>query len=264
MDLRQIGAILWKRKLLMATAVLAGVLIAAFSLYDIHVDRSSGHSQIVAYPRAMTKYESTVNLLVDLPDFAIGRSNVDSGRAGGLARTYAYLVTSDPVMLRLRNAVGPLRATTTGASTEGDPVFQIKVDGSDRQYVQTLAATHARIFRQYLIDQQNQNAIPAADRMVVQILGSPTPPVEEYSRTAEIAIVLIVLPFILAGGIAIALENLSKSKAAQPDSEPDEVADQTSTSVTSLASSPASAAWPSTSGMDNAGHTSNTEQSWTS
>ncbi len=212
MDLRMAFSVLLKHKWIMLFGLLAGVLLATMSLFTVKVVDS--RAQFTR--RSNATYTATVPVLVDLPGFGLGRADVSMDKPSRMAPTFAYLVTSQDVLNRVVEKIGPIpvKDKVLAVEVEDSPLFQVVVEGSDSKRVSREAVAFAEAVSEYVLERQQSSDILASSRLVLSPLGSAAPPVEVQSRDVEIAAILLLLPILTAGGVAFVLENLSNSAGA--------------------------------------------------
>lgn len=222
MDLRMALRVLIKHRWIMLIGLIAGVALAVLSLYAVKVqDRRLEFTR-----RSTAVYTATVPVLVDLPGFGLGRTDVPMDKPARMAPTFAYLVTSQDVLERVIKEIGPIpkEDKVTAVEVEDSPLFQVVVEGNDPKRVSIEAMAFAKAVTAYVVDRQEASGVTEGSRLVLSPLGNAAPPVEVQSRDVEIAAILLLLPIMTAGGIAFVLENLANSAAntGHPDSQPDD------------------------------------------
>ena len=215
MDLRMAFGVLLKHKWIMLVGVIAGLALAVSSLFIVKVD--DGHLQFVR--RSNATYTATVPVLVDLPGFGLGRADVSMDKPSRMAPTFAYLVTSQDVLERVKKKIGPIpeKDKVSAVEVPDSPLFQVVVEGNDSQRVAREAVAYAQAVTDYVLERQESSDVLASSRLVLSPLGTAAPPLEVQSRDIEIAAILLLLPILTAGGVAFVLENLSNSTVADAD-----------------------------------------------
>ncbi len=211
MDLRMALRVLLRHKWIMLIGLVAGIALAVLSLYSINVR----DSRVEFTRRSTAVYTATVPVLVDLPGFGLGRTDVPMDKPARMAPTFAYLVTSQDVLERVTKEIGPIpkEDKVTAVEVEDSPLFQVIVEGNDPKRVSIEAMAFAKAVTDYVVDRQESSGVLEGSRLVLSPLGNSAPPVEVQSRDVEIAAILLMLPIMTAGGIAFVLENLSNSSA---------------------------------------------------
>lgn len=223
MDLRLFGRVLWRFKLLVAVGVLAATALALVSVVRIG---SSG----LEY-RQTELWSSTTRLLVTQQGFPWGRllaldpsldpevearrlgiPLADPNRLNTLTILYAELATSDPVRRLLRRN-GPIRGkilATPVVVQDGRytlPLIDLIAIATSRRRAMTLAEESAAAFRTYLTEQQRANAVPEADRVLVQEVVRPRRAELYRGRSQTMPLVIFLSVVFAAVGLAFLLEN---------------------------------------------------------
>ena len=217
MDLRQLWAVIWRHRIILALGVVIGLSMATLSLYKVEWSIFDPFGRFVMEPRSLTTYETEVNLVVDVPGFGIGRTDTSIGQGAALASIYAYLVTSDVVMEKVKEELADpdLGASIKGESIKGSPVLRIVVQGNNALHIATVATTSARSLISYLREEQLSNDVPPEKRSIVRILGLPSEPIPLQSRQFEVALILFLASLSAAIALILVLENISQSKARE-------------------------------------------------
>jgi hypothetical protein len=215
MDLLKVATALWARKRLLAAGLVTALVLVGLGAYKVRLNVGPGAKSDVPFvqiePRSFTTYETVLNLVVDVPGFGLGRTDVVVENGAQLAPTYAYLAGSDSVIRAVERRTGPLRAEISSRPVEDSPVFQLVVDGDDARYIRRVASATADAFIAELVSYQTHNDVPEKKRIIVRTLGAPSRPVVLQSRKYEILGILFLAPLIAAAGLALLLENAAAS-----------------------------------------------------
>lgn len=214
MDLRLIFNALWKRKLLMSLGIIAGVVFALLSLIKFGILDKNNNLMFSYEPRSLTSYETNINLIVDVPGFGLGRTDISIAKGAELAPTYSFLATSDSVLTRVEQVFEIEDLEITSSAIERSPVIQIFVEGNNAKLIRSVAMATAEEFVDYIKGSQVDNRVPKSKRVEVRLLGPPSDSKPLKSRKYEIAIILFLAPLFAAAGLAFVLENLARVKEA--------------------------------------------------
>jgi capsular polysaccharide biosynthesis protein len=214
MDLKRTLDVVWKHRVIVLIGIVIGGALAFLSLFAVDVGRNAADMSIAR--RSHTTYKATTSLLIDTPGFGAGRADVAMDKPAVMAPTFAYMAMGDEVLARVKKELGgDIKATVTAGEVPRSPVLQIVVEGDDAGYVAKVADTVAAALVEYVTDQQEANEVPVSERLRISVLGAP-PPETVMSRDAEIAGLFLVIPVLVAVGIAFAVENISASESVGP------------------------------------------------
>ena len=217
MNLYLARAALLRRKGLLLGSLGIGVLLALLTMFTV-VTGPSGADGITGRlrieRRSLSTYTQTVAVLIDTPGFGLGRADVSMAKPTQMAPTFAYLAGSQEVVRRVEKITGSLRdkVTITAIPVEASPLVQIVVEGKDSDLVAKTATALGQSVSEYVQEQQTASNVAAIDRLVLQPLGSPSPPVEVQSRAVETAAILFLLPILASITLALILDNLKRSE----------------------------------------------------
>lgn len=224
MDLRLFGRILWRFKLLMIVATLLATTLAILSVVRVSADG-------LKY-RQTELWTSSTRLLVTQQGFPWGRllasdpeadpaaeatrlgiPLADPNRLNTLTILYAELATSDPVRRLLRQQ-GPIGGKIIAAPVvvqDGRytlPLIDLITIATTPRRAMALAERSATAFRTYLTDQQRANAVPEADRVVVQEVMRPRRAEIYRPRSKTMPLVIFLAVMFGSMGVAFLLENM--------------------------------------------------------
>ncbi|MGV8083342.1 MAG: hypothetical protein AB2L09_06905 [Coriobacteriia bacterium] len=210
MDLLAVWTILWRQKRLLIAGVAIGVILALSSLISVRFGGPDGWVSVSR--QSWSNYTQSNAVIIDLPGFGVGRTDVSMQQAAGMAPTFAYLATSKEVKDRVESKLGSLKkkVTVEAEPVEESPLVQIVVEGRDRDLVERVATEYANELVAYVQASQVANEVPVSARYDLRALGTSGEPTETQSRSVEIALILFLLPIIIVIGIALVLENMMK------------------------------------------------------
>ncbi len=201
MDLVKIWRILWRFKWLFVVALIASIFLAYWG-----------------YQQPKIFYETRLNLALEDPSFGIGRAgNLPSSvsnyeRLVSLAPTYAFLLTSDGVIKKAEENIGFLDSQVSAEPVQNTAIIILRVEGNDPVRIREVATGVARAFSEYVKEKQEEKNIPPNDRIIISILGSPSPSIQLQSRKMEIAFLFFLAPLIFSFLLAAGLENIIQHK----------------------------------------------------
>lgn len=205
MDLEQVLKVVWRRKSLVVLSVIIGSLLA-FNVLG----------------QSYTTYETSLTLILDNADFALGRAVYRLERGDSIARTtdlapvYAALLTSDKTLDEAFSKVGERPRSVVAEPVSDSPLITLTVKGVREAVVMNTAKEVADVFIKDMVEQQNANNIAPADRVVTSILSSPAKPRAIESRRTEIAALYFLAPVATALFAVFVMENLAMSSAPNP------------------------------------------------
>jgi|Deesub1362A_J573_1020465.scaffolds.fasta_scaffold00962_10 capsular polysaccharide biosynthesis protein len=214
MDLNKVLRVLLKHKLLLIFGFVLSLALGWFSLYKVNF--TAGKWEVK--PRSLTKYETRINLFVDQPGFPLGRVGKYPEEAGNYGRTvelanvYSFLITSEKIMRKVEEKVGPINGEIQASAVPNTPIIVITVRGTDPSYISRLAEITANIFISYVKESQELNKIPPDDRIIISTLAPPAKPVPLQSRKLEIAFLTFLGTFALVCGLIFLIENLEMNR----------------------------------------------------
>ena len=237
MDLRLYSRVLWRFRLLVAVGLVLACLLSFLSYASLSF---AGGSPTLKYRQPQT-WRATVVLFVTQRGFPYGYSvlptNVQTpggvtptnfgspGWFASLARNYAPFVQSDPftAMLKHRTKIkGTVNAqAAVDSHNASQPYIDLNAFAATQPDAMRLGNTAASVFRQYIVQQQVANRIPAKKRVVLQVITSAnkhnTTLAAGRKKTTPIVIFLTVL--LAAVGLAFVLENLRPRVRSLPSDE---------------------------------------------
>lgn len=228
MDLLSLFKVLNARKWLLLISAVIGVLLAVLATYNIEVGR--GHKDLVRLrPKSYTTYSTSISLMINDPQFSLGRAGNDPTKPGNLSRiislapTYAELAISEPMMREVLKKTGKVDAEISSEPVKDSPVFEVSVKGKDPQHIRVIADAIGSSFIDYLERNQVQHKVPKDDRIYVQVLTRPDYATAEKSRNLEMAVLAFLTPIVLAVFLAFTLHNLRLGRKLSEYSTDDEI-----------------------------------------
>jgi hypothetical protein len=220
-DLGKMFAVLWARRLVLAAGILAGLLISFLAVNTVRFSMDANQPFLSFAPKVQSVYSTTLRMVLDEPNFGIGRVGIidpnqrrEKRELDKLAAVYSYLVVSDDLMANLSSDVKNSNADIKAAPVEGLPIIEVIVKGNNPDEIRSIASKAASNFIGYVKREQVQNEVPPLDRISVRTIGEPSLAATEQSRRMELAFVFFLLPVFFAGLVAFVLENLKRDRSA--------------------------------------------------
>jgi len=217
--------------------VVPGVLLA-FTLAFLSFVRVS--SDGIAY-RKPEVWQSQSLLLLTQPGFLWGRtvlptradgSIVDPGRLSGLTELYAQFANSDEVRRMVRRKGAPktwkIVAAPVASKLQGGgalPVIALSGQAGSAKDAAAAVALETRAFIEYMARQQEDAAIPPAQRVYIQVLArSSAPPLLIKPRSKTLPIMVFFAVLAATVGLVFVLENRSpRMQDVEPMAADDDV-----------------------------------------
>jgi hypothetical protein len=215
MDLRLYARVLWRFRILVIAGLLVATGLAILATFRVSPTKSP-HLTF----RQSKLYISNGQLLVTQAGFPLGRSisasNDPSARFSGLATLYARLAGSDPV----EKTVLPNGPTSTmyidvrpatDPSNPGLvlPIIQFGAVAPSPQLARRLAQQTMQRLQNYLAAQQEQNAIPVKQRVLLQVLDWPGGKPQVFQgRSLSRPMIVFLATMLAVIALAFTLENL--------------------------------------------------------
>jgi hypothetical protein len=220
-DLGKMFAVLWARRGLLAIGILLGLLISFLAVNTIRFSMDANQPFFSFAPRVQSVYSTTVRMVLDEPNFGLGRVGIidpnerrEKRELDKLAAVYSYLVVSDDLMASLSSDIKNADADIKATPVEGLPIIEVTVKGNNPDEIRSIASKASSNFISYFKREQVQNDVPPLDRISVRTIGEPSSAATEQSRRKELAFIFFMLPVIFAGLIAFVLENLKRDRSA--------------------------------------------------
>jgi hypothetical protein len=265
MNLHRHLSILWRFRFILVGGVVLGILLGILALFQV---TSSG----LAW-RAQQTWSSQSTLYVTQPGFPDGRvvlgggdptvpaeqqanrgeQFADPSRFANLAVVYSSFIQSDRVRTMMNPTPSPGQISMTPVlaamnSTQTLPIANLVTQANDPKIAKQLNTSAIKALSEFLEDEQEQNKIPADNRVRVEVLNPPSEAGILIGRSKTPGIVAFILCISGALALAYCLDNL---RPLQPERTPeddfadldaldDELDGELDESAASLA-----AAWPS-------------------
>jgi hypothetical protein len=228
-DIRLYARVLWRFRFVVAVGFAVAVALAILSTVRLGPNG-------LQY-RQSELWSSTVRLLVTQSGFPEGRLYaqqptesdampqpgdqakqlgipvVDPGRFNSLAILYARLATSDPI-LRLMSKDGPVKGRLIATSLRDDnsgillPLIDVTAIAESPQGALSLAGRNAKALNTYLDTEQQQNKVPKADRVVIEMVVAPRQAELFQPRSKTMPMVVFFAVMFATIGLAFLLENI--------------------------------------------------------
>lgn len=215
MDLRLIASAIWRFKWIAFAGLTAAAALAVLSV--VRVDGNG-----VRY-RQSEKWASYARIFVTEQGFPWGRleasGKVDPSRFAGLAVLYANLAETDPVKKLLQRQAPRIRGEYEAAAlltptNDTLPIISIAGIAATKQDSLTLTEQVASALLTFIRREQQQNAIPQEQRVVVELIQSAGKPTRLSARPLTIPIVIFVSFLALTVAFIFVLQNLFRPTGA--------------------------------------------------
>jgi hypothetical protein len=223
MDLTLYGRVLRRFWWVVVPGVLIAFVLALLSFVRVSADG-------IAY-RDPEVWQSQTLLLLTQPGFPWGRTVLPSSSAtapqyadpyrfSSLTDLYSQFANSDEVRRIMRRegarktwkiVATPMAPMVSGATL---PVIALSGQAHSPKEAVTAAARGGRAVIEYVESQQQAAAIPAAQRISIQVLRRPALPVVIEPRKKTLPIIVFLAVITAAVGLAFVLENLRPSVRA--------------------------------------------------
>lgn len=202
MNLYLVFKVLLRHKLIISLSILIGIWMA-ISAYS-----SGGY----------TTYEGTIRIMLNTPNSAVvslaSAENADLNKLMQIAPIYSVMLTSEPVLKEVSNKMDPLTESITAQSVEKAPIIEVTIIGNKRVQVEKAAILISQSFIKYIIGLQEKYKVANESRIGVSVLAPPTV-VATQSRTKEIALIMFLIPVVIAVSLSFVIENYKQSKKEQ-------------------------------------------------
>ncbi|MBI4733416.1 MAG: hypothetical protein HY779_01080 [Rubrobacteridae bacterium] len=222
MDLGKMISVLWARRVIIAIGVLAGLAISFLAVNTVHFSMNASEPFFSYSPRVQQLYSTTVRMVLDEPNFGLGRVGIiakderrENRDLSKLAAVYSYLVVSDDMISALKKDLDNINGEIKAVPVEELPIIEITVKGSDPEAIRKVANEATSNFMSYFKNEQVRNEVPPADRISVRTIGEPSLAAVEQSRRKELAFIFFLLPIVLAGLLAFVLENFKNEQESK-------------------------------------------------
>jgi hypothetical protein len=134
----------------------------------------------------------------------------DTSRFASLTPFYSEIANSDPVRARMAGVPGSIQATPVADPITQNPLpfLQFIGLGLSAKDAAIAADRGIKAFLGYLRDQQSANAIPPKQRVTIEVVNRPAPPVIAVPRHKTRPIFIFVALMFATVALAFILENL--------------------------------------------------------
>jgi hypothetical protein len=237
-DLQLFLRVFWRFRLLVLSGLVLALSLAFLSF--VRVDFANGfktshrqQEEWASYGRlfvtqegflwgsSLSKIEPPANDQEALQD-PLGVQRQAEVRLSTLAVVYSELVMSDEVKRMIEREAGPLRGRIEAAAVLSEkqdvlPLISIAGIASSPARARSLTRRAIASFRRYLARQQEVNAIPDEDRVILEVVRQPDKPRLLKKRSKTFPIVVFLTVMIAVSGLAFVLENLRPRIRQVPD-----------------------------------------------
>ena len=235
MDLRLYSRVLWRFRAIVGIGLVLAFALAFFSYASVSF---KGGSPKIGYRQSET-WKATALIFLTQKGFPYGYTvvpyvpatqNGAPAQAGGTSQTYvpefaspgtftslavyyAPFVQSDAFQVLLRRQThvpGIVQANTVMDARQMNPLPYIDLTGYSTTPAGAIAATNAgtKALSQYIIGQQNANAIPQSRRVVAEVVSRASAAFIANARKKTTPIVVFLTVLLAAIGLSFVLENL--------------------------------------------------------
>ena len=248
MDLQLFARVCWRFRVIVAAGVLLAITLALASYVTIgsHGLKYRQQQQWVSYSTMFLTQKGDPSVRTDAdnpvtplnPDGTVKVSPGGSTPEFGSSSRFAYLATlyaqwaRSDLILNLLRKQGPVdgdihAVPVLSLDTQGDPLPLVQVAGLAPTAAGSASLAHraTQAFKIFLITNQQQNAVPADRRVVVQVIDAPSKAVIWKGRklTRPILVFLTLMTAVI--GFIFVLENMRprirKIEGAPVDEEVD-------------------------------------------
>ena len=238
MDLRLHARILARWRVVLATGLVAAVLLAVLATFK---PSTAGLEW-----RAVPSYTSQSRTFVTQRGFPIGRATLpgsdDTGtvdptapnfapstRFSELAILYSYFAQSDPVRKLMTPAPihKQISVATVPNSVSGDPLpmLEIATTASSPTRAQSLNRAVVNALRSYLNKNVLANDVPADERVELQVINPPRAGTLVGGRSITLSVIVFLLTLVATLVAVYVLENLYPSRTGLRQDDDQELVD---------------------------------------
>jgi capsular polysaccharide biosynthesis protein len=227
MDLNLFFRVMWRFKWIVALGLLLAIALATLSYAKI----SLAHGRPALTYRAQELWQSSATVLITQAGFPWGRAvqgylpgnpntstpsipNGDPSRMTQLAQLYAAFANSDAVAGAVARQGPPdvaLSAQIIPASnnpSQSTPMIAISAVATSPSAAVTTARLGTSALQHYIEKQQSAAAIPAKQRVLVQVVNEASKASVAKPRKKTLPIVVFLAVLIATIGLAFVLENM--------------------------------------------------------
>jgi hypothetical protein len=243
-DLRVLGGVLARHRVLVIGGVAVGVVLAALTYFKPVMDGGLPSLQ----PRKSEVWQASEVLFLTQSGFPAGRTEqpviavkvgdqetavaryADPGKFTSLAPLYAKIANSDAVRSRAIRAGGPLEgqanaiptADTSYGAVNSLPMISVFATAPTKDAAVSTASRISEAFRSYLITSQKDARIPKDKRVVIQVLNKAGDETLLVPRKKTLPIVVLLAVLSATVALAFIRENTRRAApAAAPAVVPD-------------------------------------------
>jgi hypothetical protein len=235
-DLRVLGGVLARHRILVIGGVVVGVVLATLAYFKPVMD--GGFPRLE--PRKAEVWQASETLFLTQPGFPAGRTEqpvitvkvggqetavnryADPGKFTSLAPLYAKLANSDAVKARAIRAGGPLegqaRAIPTADTSYGAvnnlPMITVFSTAPTKQGARSTATRISHAFQSYLVTSQKNAKIPDDKRVEIQVVNKAGDETLLVPRKKTLPIVVLLAILSATVGLAFIRENTKAAEAA--------------------------------------------------
>jgi hypothetical protein len=224
----------WRFRAIVILGLVLAVVLAAMTYARVSFDGGSVSIQ----PRESETWASSATVFVTQEGFPWGRTYLeyqtskdsppitvgDPGRFSGLAVLYTELANSDRVRAIIERdgpIDGTLEAVTVLPPVESGPLPLIRLAASSTSEARamSLADRYAGALREYLRAEQQRAAIPAEQRVVIDVVRNASPGELVAGRSKMMPLMVFLTVMAAVVGLTFVLENVRPPVAAKSPAE---------------------------------------------
>jgi hypothetical protein len=241
-DFRLYAKVLWRFRVIVAIGFVIATALATLSI--VHIGPSgigyrspelwSSTTRVgvtqkgFPWGRLFAQEPQTAGAAVETPAQQAARLGIpvaDPNRLNNLAVLYAELATSDPVRALMRRD-GPVRGQIIATPlVVGDnrimlPLIDLTAISTSRRGAIALAERTATALDTFVRQQQAENEVPAADRVIVEAVLPPRKAQIFQPRSKTMPVVVFMAVLLATFGLSFLLENLRpRARAVEEPAE---------------------------------------------
>lgn len=221
-DLGRIISVLWKRKTLIFAGMVLGIMFSFLSVYKVDISFNDQEPFLSYEPRVKTVYTTKTQLVLDGPNFGLGRISQPRDNEfekthdlSDLAAVYSYLIVSDQMKEKIIPELNAVNGEVQAEAVKDLPIVEVSVTGTSVDGVKDIAMKVSNYFIGYVTDEQAKNNIPPDQRTVIRLISKPSDPEPIESRASEIAFIVFLMPVFGAAFAAFALDNIERRRTSE-------------------------------------------------
>jgi hypothetical protein len=246
-DLRVLGGVLARHRILVVGGVAVGVVLATLSYFKPVMDGGLPKLE----PRKAELWQASETLFLTQSGFPAGRTEQpivvrkvgteettvarfsDPGKFTSLSPLYAQLANSDAVRARAVRAGGPLEGTakviptadTSYGGVNALPMITVFATSPTQKGALSTAARISAAFQGYLVSSQTAAKIPDDKRVRIEVVNKAGDETLLVPRKKTLPIVVLLGVLSATVALAFARENSKRAESAPPAVVPDTDAD---------------------------------------